>query len=65
MWIKLWNWVNTRKTSIFGIVWAIVMFALGREYIQPDVADLVSAIMLILGFSVNTYNANQRSKGIV
>lgn len=46
-----------KKTTIATILGALIVFSLGRGFIQQDVADLLSAIMIALGLSANIATA--------
>ncbi len=50
---KILIWLSGKKTTIATIVSALVIFAIGRGYIQQDVAELISAIMIALGLGAN------------
>lgn len=50
---KVLDFLRGKKATIFAILGAIVVFLLGRGYIQQDLADLISAILVILGAGVN------------
>jgi len=50
---KVLDFLRGKKATIFSILGAIVVFLLGRGYIQQDLADLISAILVILGAGVN------------
>lgn len=63
MWNKIGDWLNTRKTSIATIMGAILVYAIGREWIAQDTAQLITMIMAGLGITVNAYNASERAKG--
>jgi hypothetical protein len=41
------------KTTIATILGAILVFLQGREYIASDTAQLISIILVTLGFSIN------------
>jgi len=51
------EFLSGKKTTIATIIGALVVFSLGRGYIAQDVANLISAIMIALGFSMNALTA--------
>jgi len=51
------EFLSGKKTTIATIIGALVVFSLGRGYIAQDVASLISAIMVALGFSMNALTA--------
>ena len=53
MLIKLLNLLRWKKTSIWTILGAIIVFSLDRWYIQQDLANLLSIILVALGFGSN------------
>jgi hypothetical protein len=59
---KIIEWLSGKKTTIATIVGALIVFALGRGYIQQDIAELVSAIMLALGLTANIATAKHYAK---
>ena len=50
---KLLRFLSGKKTTIGAIVSAIIIFCLGRSYIQDDTANLLAAIMVALGLTAN------------
>jgi uncharacterized membrane protein len=46
-----------KKTTIATIVGAVVVWALGRDYIAQDTAQLISVCMVALGFTANVMTA--------
>ena len=53
MLIKLLNILKGKKTSIWTILGAVIVFSLGRWYIQQDLANLLSVILVALGLGSN------------
>lgn len=51
--IKLLTLLRGKKTSIWTILGAIIVFSLDRWYIQQDIANLLSIILVALGFGSN------------
>ena len=49
--------INGKKATIAAILGAIVTFLVGRNIIQPDMANLISVILIALGFGANMINA--------
>jgi len=45
--------LSGRKTTVATILGALITFSLGREYIQDDLANLLSVILVALGFTAN------------
>jgi hypothetical protein len=60
---KLLSFLDGKKTTIATILGAILTFVVGREYIQPDVANLVSVILIALGLGANVANYQSRLAG--
>lgn len=50
---KVIEFLSGKKTTIATIIGALIVFALGRGYIQQDIAELLSAIMIALGLTAN------------
>jgi hypothetical protein len=50
---KILEFLSGKKTTIATIIGAILVFCLNRNYIAPDVAELISAIMVALGLTAN------------
>ncbi len=62
---KIIEFLSGKKTSMATIISAVVIFSLGRGYIQQDVAELISAIMIAIGLTANIGTAKYyASKGI-
>lgn len=53
--------INGKKTTIAAIVGALIVFALGRGYIQQDAAQLIANVMVALGFAANVVNSRADS----
>ena len=53
---KILDLVNGKKTTIVSVVMLIVIFSVNRSWIPQDVAELISAIFVALGFSANYAN---------
>ena len=54
------NLVNGKKTSIVAILLAVIVFTVSRGYIESDLADLLTFVIVTLAGSANY--ANHRSK---
>lgn len=50
---KLLNYLQGKKTSIATIIGALIVYSLTKGFIDADLAQLLSAIMVALGLSVN------------
>lgn len=42
------------KSTITAILSAVIVFLVSRQYVAADTADLLSAILIALGLSVNS-----------
>lgn len=51
------TYLQGKKTSIATILGAIIVYALTKGYIDADLAQLLSAIMVALGLTVNIAGA--------
>lgn len=49
--------VQGKKTSIASIVGALIIFAVGRDYIEKDTAELLAVILATIGISSNVGTA--------
>ena len=47
------EFLDGKKTTIGTILGALIIFCIGRGYIQQDLADLLSYILVALGFTSN------------
>ena len=54
---KLIEFLSGRKTTIATIIGALVVFSLGRGWITQDIAELISAIGIACGLSLNLATA--------
>ena len=50
---KILNCIQGRKTTIATILGAILVYILNKGYIEPELAQLISVILVALGLSVN------------
>jgi len=46
---KVLKFLHGKKTTISSIIFAITQFCVGRGYIQQDLAESISVIMIIIG----------------
>jgi len=58
--MKLLSFLDGKKAAIATILGAILTFVVGREYIAPDVANLISVILVALGVGANVANYQAR-----
>jgi len=56
------EFLSGKKTTIAAVIGAVIVFCLGRGYIEQDVAGLISAIMVALGFTMNVVTARYYSE---
>jgi hypothetical protein len=54
---QLLTFLQGKKTTIAAVIGYLVVFALGRGYIQQDVAELITGIMMAVGLSANVLTA--------
>jgi hypothetical protein len=50
---KILQFLSGKKTTIAAIIGAILVFGMGRGWIANDIAELISAIMVALGLTLN------------
>jgi len=51
--VLILDFLRGKKTSIATIAGALVTYALARNYILPETAELLSTILIALGLSIN------------
>jgi hypothetical protein len=51
------SFLSNKKTTIATIISAVLVWALGRDLIAQDTANLVSVIMVACGFTANVITA--------
>ena len=60
------SFLSNKKTTIWAIFGAVVIWALGRGYVAQDTAQLIADIGVILGFGANVatarYYANKKAQ---
>ena len=50
---KLIEFLSGKKTTIATIIGLLIVFSVNRGYLPADIAELISAIMVALGFTAN------------
>ena len=48
--------IDGKKATIVSILSLVIVFLLGRGYIQKDLADLLSGVLVLLAGSANVRN---------
>ena len=56
---KLLSKINGKKTTIATIFGAVITFCLGQGYITSEVANLLTTILVALGFTANYANSKK------
>ena len=51
------SFLSNKKTTIWAIIGAIVIWALGRGYVAQDTAQLIANIGIVLGLGANVITA--------
>ncbi len=59
---KIIEFLSGKKTTLATIASAILVFCLGRGYLSQDTAELVSWIMVALGFTANVVTTKHYSQ---
>lgn len=63
---KIISFLSNKKTTIWAIFSAVVIWSLGRGYVAQDTAQLIADIGVILGFTANVitakYYENKKAK---
>lgn len=54
----IYIWKNF-KTTIASVIWLLTVFALGREYIAQDTAELITQIVAIVWTGANMFMKKQ------
>ena len=52
--------IQGKKATIFAILNAIIVYLLARNIIDPNLAELLAAIIVILGGSANYVGGSQK-----
>lgn len=60
--MNILDWLSGKKATIATVIGAVVVFCLGRGWIQQDIAELISAIMVALGLTANIAGAKYFKK---
>jgi hypothetical protein len=57
---KILKLANGKKTTVATILGAIITFSLGQGYLTAEVANLLTTILVALGFSANYANSKKQ-----
>ena len=55
------SFLSNKKTTIWAIIGAVIIWGLGRGYVAQDTAQLIADIGIILGFGANVVTAKYYS----